>query len=160
LFAHYRNAFPISYCDNFTARTAVYDIRHTEMLTPEDPLGINFYKPLDESENSFRLKIYQHDTTIPLSDVLPIIENLGLRAISQRPYALKFDDGSVTWVNDFAMQYNREFEFELDEIKELFQNAFARVWFGDAENDRFNQLVLAAGLNWREVAVLRTYAKY
>ncbi|MGC1182494.1 NAD-glutamate dehydrogenase [Legionella sp.] len=160
LFARYRNAFPIAYCDTFSARIAVYDIKHIEMLTPEDSLGINFYKPLDESEDSFRLKIYQYDVTIPLSDVLPILENLGLRAISERPYALKFENGKVTWVNDFALQYNKKFAFELDEIKELFQNAFTRVWFGDADNDGFNQLVLAAGLNWREVAILRTYAKY
>ncbi len=160
LFARYRNAFPVAYCDNFSARTAVYDIKHIEMLTPEDPLGINFYKPLDESENSFRLKIYQHGSTIPLSDVLPILENLGLRAISERPYSLKFEDGKVTWVNDFAMQYNKDVEFDVDEIKDLFQTAFARVWFGDAENDGFNQLVLAGGLNWLEVAILRTYAKY
>ncbi|QIN32503.1 NAD-glutamate dehydrogenase [Legionella longbeachae] len=160
LYAQYKNAFPIAYRDMFSPRTAVYDIKHIEILTPENPLGINFYKPLDESENSFRLKVYQHDSTIPLSDVLPILEKLGLRAISERPYPLKFDDGKVTWINDFAMQYNKSTEFDLDEIKELFQNAFAKVWFGEAENDGFNQLVLAAGLNWREVAVLRTYAKY
>ena len=160
LFAHYRGAFPVSYCDNFTPRTAVYDIKHIEMLTPEDSLGINFYKPLDEAANSFRLKVYQHGTTIPLSDVLPILENLGLRAISERPYVLKFENGTVTWINDFAMQYTKSSEFQLDEIKELFQNAFAKVWFGEAENDGFNQLVLAAGLDWREVEILRTFAKY
>lgn len=160
LFAHYRGAFPIFYCDNFSPRTAVNDIKHIEMLNSEHSLGINFYKPLDELPNSFRLKVYQHETTIPLSDVLPILENLGLRAISERPYVLRFDDGRVTWVNDFAIQYNKESEFHLDEIKERFQNAFAKVWFGAAENDGFNQLVLAAGLDWREVAILRTYAKY
>jgi glutamate dehydrogenase len=160
LFVHYKSAFPISYCDNFSPRTAVYDIKHIELLTPEHSLGINFYRPLDESENNFRLKVYQHETTIPLSDVLPILEKLGLRAISERPYVLKFEDGKVTWINDFALQYNKGFEFHVDEIKDLFQNAFAEVWFGQAENDGFNQLVLAAGLNWREVAVLRTYAKY
>ncbi|KTD50990.1 NAD-glutamate dehydrogenase [Legionella quateirensis] len=160
LFAHYKNAFPISYCDNFTPRTAVNDIKHIEVLTPENSLGINFYRPLDESENNFRLKVYQHDSTIALSDVLPILENMGLRAISERPYVLKFEDGKVTWINDFAMQYTKEFEFNIDEIKELFQNAFSRVWFGDAENDGFNQLVLSAGLDWREVAILRTFAKY
>ncbi len=83
-----------------------------------------------------------------------------MRAISERPYILKFENGSVTWINDFAMQYNKGFEIHIDDIKELFQTAFARVWFGDAENDGFNQLVLAAGLDWRQVAVLRTYAKY
>lgn len=160
LFAHYRTAFPVSYCDNFSPRTAVYDVKHIEMLSPKHSLGINFYRPLDESANSFRLKVYQHETTIPLSDVLPILENLGLRAISERPYVLRFEDGTVTWINDFAIQYTKDSEFHLDEIKELFQNAFAKVWFGEAENDGFNQLVLAAGLDWREVAILRTYAKY
>jgi glutamate dehydrogenase len=160
LFARYRSAFSVAYTDVFSPRTAVYDIKHIEMISEDSPLGINFYRQLDESEHSFRLKIYQHGTTIALSDVLPILENLGLRAISERPYLLKFEDGSLTWINDFAMQYNRASEFQLDDTKELFQNAFTSVWFGDAENDGFNQLVLAAGLNWREVAVLRTYAKY
>lgn len=160
IFTRYRSSFPGAYTDVFSPRTAVYDIKHIEMLTAEEPLGINFYRPLDETGKNFRLKIYQHNHTIPLSDVLPILENLGLRAISERPYVLKFEDGKETWINDFAMQYNKECEIHLDDIKELFQAAFARVWFGDAENDGFNQLVLAAGLNWREVAVLRTYAKY
>lgn len=160
LYSRYKNSFPIAYTHVFSPRVAVYDIKHIQLLTSENPLGINFYKPLDESEFNFRLKVYQHDTTIPLSDILPILENLGLRAISERPYALKFDDGKLVWINDFAMQYKKDIVLQLDEIKELFQNAFAKVWFGDAENDGFNQLVLAACLDWREVAVLRTYAKY
>lgn len=160
VFSHYKSAFPVAYCDVFSPRTAVYDIKQIMMLTPEEPLGINFYQALDDTEQSFRLKIYQHDNTIPLSDVLPILENLGLKAISERPYVLKFTDGKVAWVNDFALQCEQDIEFHLDDIKELFQNAFAKVWFGDAENDGFNQLVLTAGLDWREVAVLRTYARY
>ncbi|QRN03949.1 NAD-glutamate dehydrogenase [Legionella sp. MW5194] len=160
LFARYRGAFPISYCDTFSPRTAVYDIKHVEALSEENPLVMNFYRPMDEVADSFRLKIYQHSTTIPLSDVLPIVERLGMRAISERPYVLKFEDGSITWINDFALQYTRGACFDIDGIKDLFQNAFASVWFGHAENDGFNQLVLAAGLNWRQVAVLRTYAKY
>lgn len=160
LFARYKNAFPSAYCDNFSARIAVHDIKHIEALSPENPLEINFYKPIDETENNFRLKVYQHNTTIPLSDVLPILENMGLRAISERPYVLKYRDGLVTWINDFTMQYKSESDFNVDEIKELFQNAFIKVWFGAAENDGFNRLVLSGGLNWREVAILRTYAKY
>lgn len=160
LFATYRIAFPMAYCDTFSPRTAVYDIKHIEALSDENPLVMNFYRPMDEQANSFRLKIYQHSTTIPLSDVLPIVERLGMRAISERPYVLKFDDASITWINDFALQYTRKVSFDIDEIKDLFQNAFASVWFGEAENDGFNQLVLAAGLNWRQVSVLRTYAKY
>ncbi|MDP1604658.1 MAG: NAD-glutamate dehydrogenase [Legionella sp.] len=160
IFASYKNAFPTNYCDNFSPRTAVYDIKHVEALSKDNSLVMNFYRPLDEMSNSFRLKIYQHDITIPLSDVLPIIERLGMRAISERPYVLKFNDGKITYINDFALLYTREMSFDIDEIKDLFQNAFASVWLGEAENDGFNQLVLAAGLNWRQVAVLRTYARY
>lgn len=160
LFARYKSAFPGSYCDNFSPRTAVYDIKHIEALTEENPLVMNFYRPMDDMPNSFRLKIYQHGSTIPLSDVLPIVECLGMRAISERPYPLKFEDGSKTWINEFFLQYTRETSFDIDEIKDLFQNAFANVWFNNADNDDFNQLVLSAGISWRQVAVLRTYAKY
>lgn len=160
LYARYKEAFPISYRDTFSPRTAVYDIKHIEALSKDNTLVMNFYRPLDETVDSFRLKIYQNDNTMPLSDVLPIVERLGMRAISERPYILKFEDGKVSWVNDFALQYTRGECFDIDEIKDLFQNAFASVWLGQAENDGFNQLVLAAGLNWRQVSVLRAYAKY
>lgn len=160
LFSQYKNAFPAVYTANFSPETAVFDIKHVEELSTENTLGINFYRPVDEFADNFRLKIYQHNITIPLSDVLPIIENLGLRAISERPYLLKFDDGKVTWINDFSMHYTRGSQFNIEEIKDLFQNVFSRVWCGDAENDGFNQLVLSAGLDWRQVSILRTYAKY
>ncbi len=160
LFVRYKNAFPSGYCDSFSARMAVYDIKHIEALSDDHPMGMNFYRPVDEMPDSFRLKIYQHNNTIPLSDVLPIIECLGMRAISERPYILGFDDGQTTWISDFSLQYTREISFDIDAIKDLFQNAFASVWFGQAENDGFNQLILAAGLNWRQVSVLRAYAKY
>lgn len=160
LFNQYKSAFPIAYCEHFNPRTAVYDIKHLNELTDENPLGMNFYRPMDEEPDHFRLKIYQHETTIALSDVLPILECMGLRAISERPYQLKFDDGRVAWINDFSMQYTHTTQFDIDSIKDLFQHAFANAWFGNAENDNFNRLVLSAGLDWRQVAVLRTYAKY
>lgn len=160
LYAKYKNAFPAVYQTSFSPKIAVFDIKHIEQLSKENALGLNFYRPLNEVADNFRLKIYQHDVTIPLSDVLPILENLGLRAISERPYVLKYENGKISWVNEFSIQYTRASVFQLEEIKELFQNAFTRVWFGDAENDRFNQLVLAASLDWRQVSILRTYAKY
>lgn len=160
LYIRYKNAFPVAYSANFSPRTAVYDIKHIETLSENDPLVMNFYKPMDEKQENFRLKIFQHNLTIPLTDVIPIVERLGMRAISERPYQLKFSDGKETWINDFALQYTREGSFNIEELKDLFQNAFASVWFGKAENDGFNQLVLASILDWRQVSVLRTYAKY
>lgn len=160
LFAKYRHAFPLNYRDSFSPRVAVYDIRHVEALSSENPMVINFYRQMDEQPHRFRLKIYQNDATVSLSDVLPIIEKLGMRAISERPYELKLHNGAMTFINDFSLSVDSGLVFDLDESRERFQNAFQSIWEQEAENDGFNQLVLAAGLNWREVAILRAYAKY
>lgn len=160
LFNKYKTAFPTAYRDQYSPRAAVYDIKHLESIHPAQPLVIHFYRPMDESNHSFRLKIYQQNHTIPLSDVLPIIENLGMRAISERPYRVTSSAKEEAWISDFSLQYVGEKEFDIDDIKELFQQAFESVWFGMAENDAFNRLVLAASLDWRQVAGLRAYAKY
>ncbi len=160
LFAKYKKAFQTGYTSNFTPKTALFDIKHIEKLSDENSIGMNFYKPIDEYSEHYRLRVYRHDQTIPLSDVLPILENMGLRAITERPYVLTLPNGKETWINDFTLQYTGTLEFNLDEIRELFQTAFTHIWFSDAENDGFNKLVLAAGLDWRQVIILRTYAKY
>lgn len=160
LYTRYKSTFPVAYMSTFTPRIAVFDIKHIEQLSEDNTLGMNFYRPIDELADNFRLKIYQYDNTIPLSDIIPIIENLGLRAISERPYLLKFSDEREAWINEFSMHYIREHSFDIDEIRDLFQTAFTQIWFGHAENDGFNQLVLSASLDWRQVSALRTYAKY
>ncbi len=115
---------------------------------------------MDDFSDHFRLKIYQHDITIPLSEVIPIIENMGLLAISERPYLLKFSEDKLAWINDFTVRYPNPNTFQLDNIRELFQTAFTKIWFKQADNDGFNKLILTAGLDWRQVAMLRIYAKY
>lgn len=160
-FLTYKQAFSPVYIASFSPETAVSDIKHIDALSEHNVINMNFYRPLNETTNHFRLKIYQHDVTLPLSDVLPIIENLGLRAISERPFVLKMSDDKSTWINEFSINYLHDMSFQLeDDIKELFQHAFREVWLGRAENDGFNQLVLASGLDWRQVSILRMYAKY
>src|SRR6185295_11718626 len=45
-------------------------------------------------------------------------------------------------------------------VQQLFEEALTALWQGEAEDDGFNALVLMAGLTWREVTLLRAYAKY
>ena len=156
----YKYAFPTIYRASFQPNTALIDIKHIEELSDKNDLVLNFYRSVDESAENFKLKIYQYDDTLPLSEVLPIIENLGLKAISERPFNIKFSDENEVSINEFSMHYANGSLVNIDEIKELFENAFSRVWFGDAENDGFNQLVLTAGINSRQVVILRMYAKY
>ena len=51
-------------------------------------------------------------------------------------------------------------EIDIENIKDIFQEAFTKIWFRDAENDGFNRLVLEANLTWQETAILRAYTKY
>ena len=98
---------------------------------------------------------------MPLSDILPMLENMGLRVIEETPYRIepRGSDGDY-WIHDFSMRSRRGGEIDVAEVKNLFQTAFAKVWFGEVENDRFNALVLEAELTWREVAILRAFCKY
>lgn len=160
LFNKYKHAIPPVYKASFSPRTALIDISHAEELSSPSALSMSFYQNLEDVEGNYRFKLYQFGNTFPLSDVLPIVENLGMRAISERPYVFKFEDDKVIWINDFSLHYNHNGKLDLDAIQGLYQEAFASIWFKETENDGFNQLILAAGLHHRQVAVLRMYAKY
>src|SRR5215207_2090451 len=89
-----------------------------------------------------------------------MFESMGLRVRDERPYEVTPSDGSPTWIYDFGVEYDADGELDVDEVRERFQDAFVRVWRGEVENDGFNGLVLRAGLDWRDVTVLRAVARY
>ena len=161
LFNRYKKAFAVDYTAIASPRTAVSDVQHREQLNESNTLVMNFYKPVDQDDPKyFKFKIYQKNDTIPLSDVLPIIENLGLRAISERPYKLTFSSSEVAWINEFSLKCSDQCTLNVYGIKERLQTVFAKVWFNETENDGFNKLVLIIGLDWHQVSALRAYAKY
>ncbi len=159
-FTCYKNAFPAGYIESFTPRAAVQDISHLETLKTENTLAMNFSKPIDGAEDHYRFQLYHLHTPIPLSDALPILENMGLRVLTEQPYCIHMADGKLAWVNDFSMTTHVAREVHVNEVKELFQETFEKVWFNESENDAFNRLALLANLSWREISMLRTYAKY
>ena len=154
--------FPQSYQDEVLPGTALVDIEKFECLTPEHDLEMLFYQPLEESSDSrlVKLKLFHLGEPIHLSDVLPILENFGLKVIGETPYSIKTADGETYWILDFSMLLTGKGQFNLAKVQSLFQNAFARVWAGKLEDDGFNRLILGAELGGREVSILRAYAKY
>lgn len=160
LFKKYADAFSVSYREDVSTRTAVSDVEHMETLTnDENSISVSFYRAIEEHVDALRFKLFRRYKEIPLSDVLPMLENLGLRVLGGRPYHIRCKDGEI-WIYDFNVRYGGTPLTDLDNVKEKLQEAFDQVWHGHAENDSFNRLVLAVGLNWREVAMLRAYAKY
>ncbi len=156
----YHNAFPRAYTEEVMPGSAVADIEKLEALSDNNPLGMLFYRAQEEERDSnrVRLKLYHRAEPIHLSDVLPMLENMGLRVIGETPHEIECTDETF-WILDFSMYYTGA-PLDLDNSQERFQKAFAQVWNNELESDGFNRLVLAAGLTGREVTILRAYAKY
>ncbi|MGH9037499.1 MAG: NAD-glutamate dehydrogenase domain-containing protein, partial [Acidimicrobiia bacterium] len=150
------------------ARAAVADIDRIESLGAGTDLALSLTNPREATDGLLRFKLFQARRPVPLSDVLPALENMGVRVIDQRPYEVRPREGATVWIHDFGLAPPEaggvaripDGDPEADGRRENFSDAFAAVWRGEAENDRFNRLVLGAGLTWREVAVLRAYARY
>lgn len=153
--------FPQAYKDEVLPGSAIVDIEKLENLTADNNLEMLFYQPLEEKPDSrfVKLKLFHKGEPIHLSDVLPMLENFGLRVIGESPYAIKAG-GETNWVLDFSMYLTGEGHFDLYKVRTLFQDAFAKVWRGDLEDDGFNRLILGAGLEGRAVSILRAFAKY
>lgn len=168
----YADAFPSFYREQFNAAAAVLDIDRLEESLSGGGLALNLYRPLEASEDLVRFKVYQPDGAVPLSDILPMLENMGFRVVGEVPYEVRIQQDGTTaptprhderrrslWIHDFSMHGNGG-PIDVAAVRTAFHDAFSKVWKGEAENDGFNRLVVIAGLDWREVVILRAYARY
>lgn len=158
----YANAFSRSYTESNLPSAALVDIERLELLTEENTLDMLFYRPQEEPSDSqiVKLKLFHKDEPIHLSDVLPMLENFGLRVIDESPFRVTCQEGNVNWVMDFKMLHKRVQDFDMETAQNLFQDAFSKVWDQELEDDGFNRLILGANLTGRNVTILRAYAKY
>jgi len=152
--------FAPGYRDDFDPRVAVHDIQHILAINGTDRLGMNLYRLLEEKDDHLKLRLYRRDTSLPLSDVLPILENLGLRVVAERAYPVRASGQQRYWIQEFSLIYSLASNIDLEQVKEEFEDAFSRIWSGQAESDSFNRLLLGSRLSWREIALLRAYACY
>lgn len=157
----YDNAFSRSYAEQNLPSAGLVDIQRIELLDKSKPLDLLFYRPQEETteSNIVKLKLYHKNEPIHLSDVLPILENFGLRVVDESPYRVTNQQGEISWIMDFTMLYKSS-DFDMEKSQELFQEAFTNTWHGDLEDDGFNRLILGAGITGRKVTIVRAYAKY
>ncbi|MDN3355605.1 NAD-glutamate dehydrogenase [Actinomadura sp. DC4] len=156
----YANAFPEGYKADFPARTACADLKRLEALTEPGQIAINLYEPYGAEVGERRLKVYRLGPPISLSHVLPLLHNMGVEVVDERPYEIAPEVGRRSWIYDLGLRYEPSSNADETDTKGLFQEAFTALWRDDVESDPFNTLVLGAGLAWRPVMVLRAYARY
>lgn len=144
-----------SYLEDYSLEEALSDVACAARLSLEKPLLLYLY----QKQSQLHLRLFQLQQPMPLSDILPLLENFGLRTERDNHYKIGLDAAHCVWISDFLLHYSHN-HYNLAEVKDLFQEAFHRVLEGDCENDGFNKLVIGASLSWSEAAVLRAYAKY
>jgi len=162
LLDHYRNAFPGSYRDQFDGDMAACDIAVMEDAIDSGTIGMSLYRPDDMQAHELRFKVYNFGEPIPLSDVLPMLEDLGLKVNDERPHRISPDGKShdIIMIHDFGLEARSGSNIDIDQVEQNFKDIFSRTKAGVVESDGFSALVLEAGLKWREVVALRAFCKY
>ena len=154
----YSLAFPAGYREHTSSSDAVEDVTSIEQLSAERNLLTRFYRHAQDPEEMLHLKVFHLGEPLPLSDIIPQLENMGLRVNGEQPYRITRASGPLVSILDFHLTYNEKINFA--NVSERFEEAFVHTWNGRTEDDGYNRLILGAGLDWRQVDVLRTYAKY
>lgn len=162
LAAGYTDAFPIGYSDRYEARRAVFDIAHLETVTETGKMVVDLYRPTGLQRSNLRLKLYSSGLSLTLSDVMPILGNMGLRALSEIPFEITPAGAEQpVWIHDFLLEREgSDGLIDLDAVKTHFEHAFLKIWNRETESDQLNRLIISAAMNWHEVAILRAYVRY
>ncbi|MFL6028161.1 MAG: NAD-glutamate dehydrogenase domain-containing protein, partial [Friedmanniella sp.] len=157
-------ALPEAYKEDYSPAQAIQDLTALNALDGRAGMSMAIHPPVrGDDEADLRLKIFRWDASMSLSRILPHLTLLGVDVIDERPYELVLR-GERAFVYDFGLSVpgGRD-AVERDWTaanKDRFIAAFAASYQGRSESDPFNGLVLRAGLDWRQVAVLRAVGRY
>jgi glutamate dehydrogenase len=159
---------PEAYRADVAPDVAVMDIRRLCAMDRgterTGALAMKLYEPAGSAPGEHRFVLYRREP-LSLSAVLPYLANLGVEVVDERPYLLRSEQGRQAHIYDFGLRgaQNDAGTTGLEQsetVHRLFCETFEAAWWGDAESDGFDRLVLGAGLDWRRVCVLRGYARY
>ena len=162
LFDRYRDAFSDGYRDHYTPETAVEDIKLMEGLSSTRLLGVDFHPPEREAGAAIALKVWSYSRPIPLSERVPVLENMGFHVVDERTHHIE-PAGEATpgiWLHDMELDVTDGTTIDFDNAQTRLEAAFLMVMSGVAESDGYNALVLSAGLMWRDVALIRAISRF
>ncbi|MEW6258087.1 MAG: NAD-glutamate dehydrogenase [Pseudomonadota bacterium] len=164
LMERYGAAFGAGYSAAFGVETAVADIERLERLSAERPVALDFYRRDDDPATRISLRLISYGRPLPLSERVPMLENMGLKPINERTYRLRpmGPEGEVTpsWVHDMSLERSNGGTLEVSGSAERLEDLLTVVLRGEAESDGFNALLLDTALTWRDVALVRALARY
>ena len=154
----YAPGFPMAYRNGAGPLEAAIDIRLLHGLGGPGDKSIRIYRNGEDTPEQLRLKLYSHDV-IALSEVVPAFENFGFRVIDEMTTAV--DGGAQGHVQRFVLELPPGGSGEAVVARaSVVTEAIAQVLEGRAENDRFNELIVTAGLAPHAVVLFRALFRY
>ncbi len=168
LFLRYVDAFPEAFRNTYHFGGTVRDIFKIEEAYHRNDLSLDLYQHANEEEQDFHLKLYHPASQVALSEVLPILENMGFRGIDERTYFITpSHQKQGVWVHHFRLrlqcdsgQGNGVKLASFAGVKPEFEEALFNIWHRNIEDDGFNKLILNAHLKWRDAMMLRAFSRY
>ena len=156
LAAAWAEAAPMAYRAEYEVENAIEDIVTFESLMAETtkPAAI---KVENGAGNVTRLKTY---LTSPhtLTELLPVMQNMGLIVADQNPSELTREDGSRVYLYDFGVEFPEGVDPE--EVASLYEDALNAYLLGQRESDTLDRLILVEGLTWQEASLFRAFNHY
>ena len=153
--------FSEAYEETYPPEVAVADLAVANQLAGPDDLRFRLHLPLPGEPAGIRLKVFSRQS-LELARVIPHLSPLGVDVVDERPFEWELR-GARVLVYDFGLRPVPAAPAAADwdaDTRRRFVAAFEASWRGRCEPGRFNQLVLTAGLGWREVAWLRGISRY
>ena len=159
---HYAAAFPEVYKQAVTPADALEHIAIIEELQ-DNSVKLVF---ADRGEDgAAQLTWFLGGRTASLSQLLPMLQSMGVVVLEERPFTVTRPDGLPVWIYQFKISTHPTIApattaAEREATAQRFADAVTAIWQGRVEIDRFNELVMRARLTWQQVVLLRAYAKY
>ena len=160
LHKNYANSFPVSYQDRFGLEHICNDIKNIESCIKTGEYI--FYVNKTHDEGLYGLIIYTHDKQIPLSVLMPILDNIGFYTIDSSVYEISRPDIGVNpWVHTFRVKIkNIEFHTDFKHLKNNLESILYRIFTGKMKSDKYNAMVLTCGISWRDIMLVKSISKY
>lgn len=160
IFTKYKNSFSVSYKNRFDGRRAAIDISRVEDCLEKKSILFNLYNSSTTNKDVTELKIYSSQRELILSDMMPILESFGFNVIHEHTYVVDIAENNKVWIHYFRLNLSKSGHQFSEELKKNFEEAISLIWLNVLSAGSLNRLLVSASLNWKEVYMLRSYAKY
>ena len=162
LSARFGQAFGVSYREEYSPVQALLDIEKIDNIIGGCKIDLELYEQKNDNKIETHIKLYHAQTPLALSDVLPIMENMGLNVITELPSEVQPTDSEhKIWIHDFIVEPNlKGRNVDISKAKDSFEDVFKKTWKVEMENDSLNMLAFYSQLPWHDIAILRSYLHY